>query len=74
MIRKVISGGQTGVDCAGLDAAINTGIPIGGYTRGYILQKAKSTCNISLQVLEFVAGGMGMPANLISSCNYNDIY
>lgn len=31
MIRKVISGGQTGVDRAGLDAAINAGIPIGGY-------------------------------------------
>lgn len=30
-IRKVISGGQTGVDRAGLDAAIVAGIPIGGY-------------------------------------------
>ena len=31
MIRKVISGGQTGVDRAGLDAAVSAGIPIGGY-------------------------------------------
>jgi hypothetical protein len=31
MIRKVISGGQTGVDRAGLDAAVNAGIPVGGY-------------------------------------------
>jgi hypothetical protein len=31
MIKKVISGGQTGVDRAGLDAAVNAGIPIGGY-------------------------------------------
>lgn len=31
MLRKVISGGQTGVDRAGLDAALNAGIPIGGY-------------------------------------------
>ncbi len=31
MIRKVISGGQTGVDRAGLDAALNAGFPIGGY-------------------------------------------
>jgi len=31
MIRKVISGGQTGVDRAGLDAALKAGIPIGGY-------------------------------------------
>jgi Circularly permutated YpsA SLOG family len=31
MLKKVISGGQTGVDRAGLDAAINAGIPVGGY-------------------------------------------
>jgi Circularly permutated YpsA SLOG family len=31
MLRKVISGGQTGVDRAGLDAALNAGIPVGGY-------------------------------------------
>ena len=31
MIRKVISGGQTGVDRAGLDAAFTAGFPIGGY-------------------------------------------
>ena len=31
MIQKVVSGGQTGVDRAGLDAAMAIGIPIGGY-------------------------------------------
>jgi hypothetical protein len=31
MLRKVVSGGQTGVDRAGLDAAFHAGIPIGGY-------------------------------------------
>lgn len=31
MLKKVISGGQTGVDRAGLDAAVDAGIPIGGY-------------------------------------------
>lgn len=31
MIRKVISGGQTGVDRAGLDAVLQAGIPIGGF-------------------------------------------
>ena len=31
MIRKAISGAQTGVDRAGLDTALHAGIPIGGY-------------------------------------------
>ncbi|GFO60193.1 hypothetical protein GMST_25180 [Geomonas silvestris] len=31
MIEKVVSGGQTGVDRAGLDAAQAAGFPIGGY-------------------------------------------
>lgn len=31
MFKKVVSGGQTGVDRAGLDAAINAGFSIGGY-------------------------------------------
>lgn len=29
--RKIISSGQTGVDRAGLDAALDIGLPIGGY-------------------------------------------
>ena len=28
---RIVSGGQTGVDRAGLDAAIEAGLPIGGY-------------------------------------------
>jgi len=31
ILKKVISGGQTGVDRAGLDAAMEAGIPVGGY-------------------------------------------
>ena len=31
MLKRVISGGQTGVDRAGLDAAMKAGIPVGGY-------------------------------------------
>jgi hypothetical protein len=31
LLKKIVSGGQTGVDRAGFDAAINAGIPIGGY-------------------------------------------
>jgi hypothetical protein len=30
-LAKIISGGQTGVDRAGLDAAMEAGIPVGGY-------------------------------------------
>ena len=30
-LEKVLSGGQTGVDRAGLDAAMAAGIPVGGY-------------------------------------------
>ncbi|MFQ5469944.1 MAG: putative molybdenum carrier protein [Gammaproteobacteria bacterium] len=31
MIEKIVSGGQTGVDRAALDAAIQQGVPIGGW-------------------------------------------
>jgi hypothetical protein len=31
MLKKVISGGQTGADRGGLDAALKLGIPIGGW-------------------------------------------
>lgn len=31
MIKKVISGGQTGADIAGVDAAISCGVPYGGW-------------------------------------------
>ncbi len=31
MLQRILSGGQTGVDRAGLDAAIETGLPIGGW-------------------------------------------
>ena len=31
MLRKVISGGHSGVDLAGLDAAREAGLSIGGY-------------------------------------------
>lgn len=31
IVDRIISGGQTGVDRAGLDAAMESGIPVGGY-------------------------------------------
>ena len=29
--QRIISGGQTGVDRAGLDATMEVGLPVGGY-------------------------------------------
>ena len=34
MVREVVSGGQTGVERAGLDAAIKASITIDGYPAG----------------------------------------
>lgn len=31
MINKIVSGGQTGADRAGVDAAIECGVPYGGW-------------------------------------------
>lgn len=45
MIKKLISGGQTGADLAGLDAAIELGIPYGG-----TLPRGRKTENGTLPV------------------------
>jgi len=34
MLTKIVSGGQTGADRAGLDAAMETDIPVGGWCPG----------------------------------------
>ena len=34
MIRKIVTGGQTGADRAALDAALEKGLPIGGFCPG----------------------------------------
>jgi hypothetical protein len=55
MIRKVISGGQTGVDRAGLDAALNAGIPIGGYCpRGRLAEDGTIPDKYPLNELESI--------------------
>ena len=56
MIRKVVSGGQTGVDRAGLDAAMEAGIPIGGYCpKGRLAEDGKVPIDYALS--ELTSGG-----------------
>ena len=44
MIKKIISGGQTGADRAGLEAALILNILTGGYCpKGYMTEKGKDT-------------------------------
>lgn len=52
MITKIISGGQLGADMAGLDAALECGIPIGGTaSAGYIQStgQGRSIVNLDLR-------------------------
>jgi hypothetical protein len=40
--QRIVSGGQTGVDRAGLDAAIEAGLPVGGYVpKGRLAEDVK---------------------------------
>jgi hypothetical protein len=49
MIKKIISGGQTGADRAGLDAAVYLKIPTDGYCpKGYVTENGK---DVSLKKL-----------------------
>jgi hypothetical protein len=50
MIQKIISGGQTGADIGGIDAAIDCHIPCGGYlTKGTVKK-----CLFFLNTLPFI--------------------
>jgi len=50
MINKIISGGQTGADIAGLDVAIKAGIPCGGWCpRGRKYEKGRIPDRYPLQ-------------------------
>ncbi|MDD4274779.1 MAG: putative molybdenum carrier protein [Desulfobacter postgatei] len=56
MIKKIISGGQTGADIAGVDAGISCGVPYGGW-----LPKGRKTENgpLSGRYTEFQAMSRG---------------
>jgi hypothetical protein len=56
MIEKVVSGGQTGVDRAGLDAATEAGIPVGGYCpKGRLSEDG--TVPVCYPLVELTRGG-----------------
>jgi hypothetical protein len=42
MIQKIVAGGQTGADRAGLDVAIRWGFPHGGWCRAHFSPENKS--------------------------------
>ena len=68
LIKKVISGGQTGVDRAGFDAAINAGIPIGGYCpRGRLAEDGTIPEKYSMTELESVEPYYLTEQNVIQS-------
>lgn len=56
MIEKVISGGQTGANRAGLDAAMEAGIPVGGYfPKGRLAEDG--TVPLKYPLIELTKGG-----------------
>lgn len=55
-LEKIVSGGQTGVDRAGLDAAIKAGLPVGGYCpKGRLTED--STVPERYPLIEMTKGG-----------------
>jgi len=56
LIVKIISGGQTGTDRAGLDAAMEAGIPVGGYCpKGRLAEDG--TVPVKYPLIELTNGG-----------------
>jgi Circularly permutated YpsA SLOG family len=42
-LEKIVSGGQTGADRAGLDIAMKVGLPVGGYCpKGRLAEDARA--------------------------------
>lgn len=63
MLRKIVSGGQTGADRAGLDAALELGLELGGWCpkgRGVLFRIALSRgfgCDRCPYKIKFVPKG-----------------
>src|SRR5688572_21170006 len=74
-IRKIISGGQTGVDQAALRAAIASGIPIDGWCPpGYICENSIMPAEFPLKETSFERSdeAPGIPRSLRTEWNVRD--
>jgi hypothetical protein len=68
MIRKIISGGQTGADQAALDAAIKLGIPHGGWIpRGRLTEKGPLSTKYNLKEMPGTSYASRTEQNVIDS-------
>lgn len=68
LLRKVISGGQTGVDRAGLDAAREAGIPTGGYcAKGRLAEDGTIPASYPVSELEFHFSSVRTKKNVVAS-------
>lgn len=68
MLTKVISGGQTGVDRAGLDAAVEAGIAVGGYcAKGRLAEDGCIPEKYPLEELEWPINNKRTEKNVIAS-------
>ena len=68
MIRKIISGGQTGADQAALDAAIKLGIPHGGWIpKGRLTEKGPLPGNYNLTEMQTSSYPLRTEQNVVDS-------
>ena len=68
MLRKVIAGGHTGVDRAGLDAAREAGIPTGGYCpHGVLPEDSILPESYSMTELKSLLSAQGTQKNVVEA-------
>lgn len=71
MVDKIISGGQTGVDRAALEAAVECGIPTGGYApQGYLTENGMDK---TLKQFNLIDSGSGYPVRTALNVLHSDI-
>lgn len=68
ILKKIISGGQTGVDRAALDAAMKAGIPVGGFCpKGRLAEDGVIPDSYPLQELELTEYRFRTMKNVVES-------